>query len=154
MPTDYTPGDQFRAFVMQEVERIRHTLGLQDWRINIHFVEAIDPDANDPTGYTAEIENDHTYFESELFLSRKLEAKFDAGRPDYVIEDLCHELVHILTDGPIDYAEQFLPEYAKRDMTRANERMTQRIAMLVVRLAGRKGDIDLDTLRIKNADGL
>jgi len=131
-----TPHEKYRKFVEEEVARIQEELNLQNWRINIHHVKYIKPYEHIPSkgGYTAEVEADHVYLEADVFLSKKAEAKYHES-PVYFLQDLYHELIHILIDPIANFAEQRVPKKDRTELLNLEERLTQVLSIVIHKLS-------------------
>lgn len=131
----YSPDPKFKAYITDVVEKLKILLGLNNYRININFVDKVKAymHLHAPAGYTAEMEGDPVYMEIDLSISKLMEEKFNEGRLQYINEDLCHELVHELMSPYYDFAVERIRNNEKEALTNIDENTVQKITMIVMK---------------------
>ena len=131
----YKPNSKYKKWVEETVERLRIYLNLNNYRINLHFVERVEPYDHIPTadkgGYTAEMEADSVYMEIDIWLSRVAEQKFKDGKLRYLAEDLCHELIHEVLAPYYNVASK--KKKGRLGLLNVDENITQKVTIIAMK---------------------
>lgn len=125
------PSTAFKKWVCRHIEAIQDYLNLQDWRIGLSFDDTDEADGNIATVASIEVSTD--YFKAHISFRPFAERLFKAKDYETLHQCLVHEVCHILTDPLLQLAKKSASPTTVEFVTTANEQLTQRITLLVLR---------------------
>ena len=105
-------------FLINHITNIRHILRL------CHYVISIKETSNTKIG--ADIKVDMIYLTAEIGITPNLKSLYEQKCYEDIIQMLCHELTHIITEELFDYANKLIKDKKDRkELLNKTERITQ-----------------------------
>lgn len=128
----FNPPKQFREYISGLLVLFQGHLYLQEYLIRTKYVNRIS-DRRYPQGMDAQVENDPVYLDIKVYISKAMYKKWRDKDYRLIAQNICHELVHTLTDP---YYETLFESEHRDDLkdliTKYNERQTERITNAIM----------------------